>query len=141
MQHDEEPDIDVWQISLSVTQDGRSSSLTAPHGPSQQDVVRSALADALAAAAELAGVQMHGTGTPLGDPIEIGALCGVIKARYSNLSLSPGAPLFIRDLKRAPYLNMSASLFQRVRKQGMYDWNYPVGVGFWAREHSIANDL
>ena len=61
-------------------QDGRSSSLTAPHGPSQQDVVRSALSDASAAAGELAGVQLHGTGTPLGDPIEIGALCRVVKA-------------------------------------------------------------
>ena len=45
--------------------------------------MRSALDDAAATAAALAGVQMHGTGTPLGDPIEIGALRGVVKARCS----------------------------------------------------------
>jgi len=44
--------------------------------------VRCALDDAFATAADLAGVQMHGTGTPLGDPIEIGALCGVVKACF-----------------------------------------------------------
>ena len=62
-----------------LLQDGRSSSLTAPHGPSQQDVVRAALERAAATPAELAGMQLHGTGTPLGDPIEVGALCDVVK--------------------------------------------------------------
>ena len=50
----------------AMNQDGRSSSLTAPHGPSQQVFIRQALQDGGVAGAEVAVVQMHGTGTPLG---------------------------------------------------------------------------
>jgi NADPH:quinone reductase-like Zn-dependent oxidoreductase/acyl carrier protein len=61
----------------AVNQGGRSSTLTAPNGPSQQDVLRSALQAASVAPAEVVGLQMHGTGTPLGDPIEVGAAAAV----------------------------------------------------------------
>jgi acyl transferase domain-containing protein len=56
----------------AVNQDGRSSGLTAPHGPSQAALVAAAMAEA--GAARLDFVATHGTGTPLGDPIESGAL-------------------------------------------------------------------
>jgi acyl transferase domain-containing protein len=52
-----------------VGQDGRSSSLTAPNGPSQQGLIAAALQRAGLAAAQVAAVTIHGTGTPLGDPI------------------------------------------------------------------------
>ena len=58
----------------AVNQDGRSSSLTAPNGPAQTALVQAAQSAALASAAQLASVSLHGTGTPLGDPIEVGAL-------------------------------------------------------------------
>jgi 3-oxoacyl-(acyl-carrier-protein) synthase/acyl carrier protein len=64
--------------STFVNQDGRSSSLTAPNGPAQQRVIRGALDAACAAPAELLGLEMHGTGTPLGDPIEVGAATAVL---------------------------------------------------------------
>ena len=64
----------------AVNQDGRSSSLTAPNGPAQQEVVRAALTAAGVSAAALAAVQLHGTGTSLGDPIEVGALAAVLGA-------------------------------------------------------------
>lgn len=63
-------------------QDGRSSSLTAPNGPSQQLVIGSALEDASLEASQIGAVEMHGTGTSLGDPIEIGALCAALKASH-----------------------------------------------------------
>ncbi|MEV4616789.1 type I polyketide synthase [Kitasatospora sp. NPDC049258] len=58
----------------AVNQDGASNGLTAPSGPSQQRVIRSALADAGVPAAEVDVVESHGTGTRLGDPIEAHAL-------------------------------------------------------------------
>ena len=61
----------------AVNQDGRSSSLTAPHGPSQQMVVSAALQDSGCVGRDLTAVQLHGTGTALGDPIEIGAIAAV----------------------------------------------------------------
>ena len=57
----------------AVNQDGRSSSLTAPNGPAQQQVIRQALKAAGVESGAIAALQMHGTGTPLGDPIEVGA--------------------------------------------------------------------
>ena len=62
----------------AVGQDGRSSSLTAPNGPSQQQAIREALATALMEPGEMTSLQLHGTGTPLGDPIELGAAQAVL---------------------------------------------------------------
>lgn len=57
-----------------VNQDGRSSGLTAPNGPSQTELIRDVMNSAEASPGELAYVALHGTGTPLGDPIEVNAL-------------------------------------------------------------------
>ncbi|MCA9970397.1 MAG: SDR family NAD(P)-dependent oxidoreductase, partial [Anaerolineales bacterium] len=61
----------------AVNQDGRTSGLTAPNGPSQQDVIRRALANAGVAPHEVSYLEAHGTGTALGDPIEIQAAASV----------------------------------------------------------------
>ncbi|MGW5355949.1 type I polyketide synthase, partial [Streptomyces sp. NPDC004031] len=58
----------------AVNQDGASNGLSAPNGPSQQRVIRQALASAGLAASEVDAVEAHGTGTKLGDPIEADAL-------------------------------------------------------------------
>ena len=63
----------------AVNQDGRSNGLTAPNGTAQEAVIRAALTDAATSPTEIGLVETHGTGTPLGDPIEIGALSAVYR--------------------------------------------------------------
>ena len=58
----------------AVNQDGASSQLSAPNGPSQERVIRAALAAARLSSADIDAVEAHGTGTTLGDPIEAQAL-------------------------------------------------------------------
>ncbi len=53
----------------AVNQDGRSSSLTAPNGISQQALISTTLQAAGLAPGSITCLAVHGTGTPLGDPI------------------------------------------------------------------------
>ncbi|WP_037837561.1 type I polyketide synthase, partial [Streptomyces sp. NRRL F-5650] len=58
----------------AINQDGASNGLSAPNGPSQQRVIRSAVANAGLSLSDVDMVEAHGTGTTLGDPIEAQAL-------------------------------------------------------------------
>jgi acyl transferase domain-containing protein len=58
----------------AVNQDGRSNGITAPNRLAQEEVLRSALVAANLAPEQVSYIEAHGSGTALGDPIELGAL-------------------------------------------------------------------
>jgi malonyl CoA-acyl carrier protein transacylase len=62
----------------AVNQDGLTNGLTAPNGNSQQDVIHLALAKAGVKPNQISYVETHGTGTALGDPIEVNSLKSVL---------------------------------------------------------------
>ncbi|MEQ1571867.1 MAG: type I polyketide synthase, partial [Myxococcota bacterium] len=64
----------------ATNQDGRTTGLTAPSGRAQAAVIRAALADAGLPPEAIGYIEAHGTGTPLGDPIEVGALAEVFRS-------------------------------------------------------------
>lgn len=74
-------------LGSAVNQDGRSSGLTVPHGPSQQEVIRAALRDAGVEPDAVGYLEAHGTGTALGDPIEVNALGAVFAGRREPLPI------------------------------------------------------
>ncbi|HXA48686.1 MAG TPA: beta-ketoacyl synthase N-terminal-like domain-containing protein, partial [Candidatus Acidoferrum sp.] len=64
----------------AANQDGRSNGLTAPSGAAQQDVIRRALASSGVDPHQVGYLEAHGTGTPLGDPIEFDSMAAVLAA-------------------------------------------------------------
>jgi acyl transferase domain-containing protein len=76
----------------AVNQDGRSSGITAPNGAAQRSVLRRALRHGGVEPEQVGYVETHGTGTRLGDPIEVEALAEV----YGR---EQGAPLYLGAVK------------------------------------------
>ena len=75
----------------AVNHDGRSAGLTVPSGPAQEAVIRAALADAGVAPDSIGYLEAHGTGTALGDPIEVKAIDQVFGGRPADRPLLLGS--------------------------------------------------
>ncbi|MBN2535916.1 MAG: hypothetical protein JXB88_23760 [Spirochaetales bacterium] len=60
----------------SINQDGSSAGITAPNGAAQENVIVNAWKDAGINAETISFIETHGTGTKLGDPVEISGIQG-----------------------------------------------------------------
>ena len=72
----------------AMNQDGRSTVLTAPNGVAQERLIREALSNAAVAPERVVYIEAHGTGTALGDPIEVDALGAALTAPGAKSLLS-----------------------------------------------------
>merc|ERR1719282_1151221 len=79
--------------SSQIGQDGRSASLTAPNGPAQEEMISRAIKEAKMTPPESTAWECHGTGTSLGDPIEVGAV------RKIQIKMQRPEPLMISTAK------------------------------------------
>ncbi|MBO1415092.1 polyketide synthase, partial [Streptomyces sp. FH025] len=78
--------------SSAVTNDGgRSNGFTAPSGSGQAEAVRAALARADLDCGQIGYVETHGTGTSLGDEVELRALSEVFAAHASPGGVTLGS--------------------------------------------------
>ena len=117
----------IWAVirGSAVNQDGRTSSLTAPNGPSQRAVIEQALSRSELDRDSVGYIEAHGTGTPLGDPVEVGALgevfssagqsrvaMGTVKTNIGHSESASGvaglvkAVLSLRSAELLPHLHL-----------------------------------
>jgi acyl transferase domain-containing protein/NAD(P)-dependent dehydrogenase (short-subunit alcohol dehydrogenase family)/SAM-dependent methyltransferase/acyl carrier protein len=75
----------------AVNHDGHSSGLTVPNVQAQKAVIRGALSAAGVEPHEVGYIEAHGTGTSLGDPLEVRALSAVLGGRSPEQRLLLGS--------------------------------------------------
>ncbi|MGE5514810.1 MAG: amino acid adenylation domain-containing protein [Bacteroidota bacterium] len=134
--------------ATAVNHGGRANSLTAPNTAAQAELLREAQARAGIDPATIGYIEAHGTGTALGDPVEINALksafatakgaaigIGAVKSNIGHLELAAGIAGIIKVLQQMrhrtlapslhcaeinPYVDLSGSPFHIVRD--VEDW-------------------
>jgi len=71
-------------IGSGINQDGKTNGITAPSSTSQIELMRDVYERYQIDSESISYVETHGTGTKLGDPIELGALSDVFKGKTSR---------------------------------------------------------
>eukprot|EP00930_Biecheleria_cincta_P000603 TRINITY_DN10135_c0_g1_i1.p1 TRINITY_DN10135_c0_g1~~TRINITY_DN10135_c0_g1_i1.p1 ORF type:complete len:366 (-),score=39.21 TRINITY_DN10135_c0_g1_i1:103-1098(-) len=127
-----------------VNQDGRSASLTAPNGPSQQECIKKAHRMVGLTPQEVYVTENHGTGTALGDPIEVGSIRGVFwknrpnpipvisyKSYQGHFEISAGLGGIIRSINTLRNAAATGQNHLRILNHHIDDVGFP---GFWPVE-------
>ncbi len=109
----------------ATNQDGRTNSLTSPSGLAQREVVLAALRNARVPPSSISYVETHGTGTALGDPIEVEALAaalgsaeegaqpcalGAAKTNFGHLEAAAGVTGLIKAVLALDHEEIPANL-------------------------------
>ncbi|MEU3607768.1 SDR family NAD(P)-dependent oxidoreductase, partial [Streptomyces sp. NPDC035033] len=92
---------DVYAVirGSAVNNDGATPGLTVPSPQAQERVIRAALRRAGTAPEQVQYVELHGTGTPVGDPIEAASLGAVFGGRTADGTGRDGDPLLVGSVK------------------------------------------
>lgn len=109
----------------AINQDGRSIGITAPNGKAQEDVILRAWKDAGVDPETISYIEAHGTGTKLGDPIEIDAITkafrkhtdkkqfcaiGTVKTNIGHLDNSSGIAGLLKAVLALKHKELPATL-------------------------------
>jgi acyl transferase domain-containing protein len=121
----------------AVGADGRSRNFAAPSAAGQRAVIRRALENAGVAPQEVAYVETHGTGTPIGDPIEAESLAdaygasgaarpgplliGSVKSNVAHLESAAGMAALIKTIMAVREGNLPPSLHAQTPNP-LIDW-------------------
>ncbi|GAA2673326.1 MULTISPECIES: type I polyketide synthase [Actinosynnema] len=80
-------DVRAVLLGSAVNNDGATPGLTVPDARAQELVIRAALEQAGVTPDQVQYVELHGTGTPVGDPVEAAALGAVFAGRAEPLAV------------------------------------------------------
>ena len=96
-------------LGTALNHDGRSNQLTAPNGFQQEKLLSSALKNAKLHSNQVGFIETHGTGTALGDPIEVNAIGRVFGQQRE-------APLWLGSVKsNIGHLEAAASIASLIK--------------------------
>ena len=119
-------------LGSAVNQDGQTSSITTPNSLSQQTVIQQALTNSKIEPAQVSYLESHGTGTALGDLIELEALSsvfsnnqelilGAVKTNIGHLEAASGIASLIKAVLALEQKTIPANLHLKHPNQQL-DW-------------------
>ncbi|HKR63643.1 MAG TPA: SDR family oxidoreductase, partial [Thermoanaerobaculia bacterium] len=120
-------------LGSALNHGGQSSGYTVPNPKAQTAVIQRALAAAGVAPASIDYIETHGTGTPLGDPVEIRGLAealggigacpiGSVKSNVGHLESAAGIAAITKVLLQFRHRTLAPSLHAE-RLNTNIDWN------------------
>ena len=127
----------------AINHDGASAGITAPNGTSQKRVLRAALTAARVRPQEVDYIECHGTGTVLGDPIEVNAVAAVygveraddapvqlgsIKTNVGHMEAAAGLAGVVKVLASMGHERLPATLHTHPRNEHIAWDGLPVAV-------------